>query len=114
MDYRYKSNRGQDYTRWFDELFPVIPEPHHAAAKPDEDKWPAAARELADMLLRRDKLLAMEGGLEINRTTQSFDVRYDELSSQSRERELVSPQAWLVRSGGNTSLEHLRRALGAV
>ena len=47
--------------------------------QPDAELWPQAARDLADSLLRTTKLAALEGGLELNRTSQSFDLRFNEL-----------------------------------
>ncbi len=95
---------SQDYTHWFEELFPQSRWNRARNRKPNAELWPQAARDLADGLLRRAKLAALEGGLELNRTSQSFDVRVSiELNSQSQQRELVSPQAWLMRSGGVTS-----------
>ena len=50
-------------------------------------------------LLRTDALAKLAGGLRIERQTEGFDARWDELTSRSNTLELVSPTAWLIRTG---------------
>ena len=47
----------------------------------------------------------MTGGLEIVRTTESFDTRWGDLTARSRKLEVVSAKSWLIRTesdGGQT------------
>jgi predicted Zn-dependent protease len=43
----------------------------------------------------------MTGGLEINRQTDSFDIRWGDVTARGRRLELYSPAAWLTRSEGD-------------
>ncbi|MHC4176708.1 MAG: VIT domain-containing protein, partial [Planctomycetota bacterium] len=88
-------------TSWLAALFPHLP-PAPQKEKPfkPEKPWPAEARDLAKGLLRTEQLAGLNGGLRIERQVEGFDPRWDRLSSRSQTIELVSPAAWLVRSGG--------------
>jgi len=92
------------YTSWLGTLFPYLP-PAPEKEKPFEPEkpWPAPARELAQGLLRTGQLAGLQGGLRIDREIEGFDPRWNELTSRSQTLELVSPAAWLVRSGGSGS-----------
>ncbi len=97
------------YTSWLGTLFPHLP----PAPKPEEPfrpekPWPAPARELAKSLLRTGHLAGLKGGLRIDRQVEGFDPRWDRLTSRSETLELVSPRAWLVRSGGYGSQTTVR------
>jgi predicted Zn-dependent protease len=94
------NRRGPYYGAWFGQLFPSL---HGAPGEGRELKstWPAPARELARSLLRTAQLAKLTGGLEIERQTDSFDPRWDELSSRGRRLELVASGAWLTRSAGD-------------
>ncbi|MDH3719817.1 MAG: hypothetical protein OES79_16975, partial [Planctomycetota bacterium] len=94
---------------WLGQLFPHVPGlPPDAPAKPTA--WPEEAIELAASLLRTEKLYAIEGGIEISRRTESFDVRRMKLSSVRQSLEIFAraPDRWLVRmaaDGGQTTVQ---------
>jgi len=92
------------YTSWLGTLFPYLP-PAPEKEKPFEPEkpWPAPARELAQSLLRTQQLAGLQGGLRIDRKIEGFDPRWNELTGRAQTLELVSPAAWLVRSGGSGS-----------
>ncbi|MBN2473222.1 MAG: hypothetical protein JXB62_01340 [Pirellulales bacterium] len=96
-----ESQEQSQYTQWLDTLFPNLP-PVPQEEKPIEPKqvWPDDARALAKSLLRTDTLAGLQGGLKIESRSESFDARWDMLTSRSETLMLVSPQAWLVRGGG--------------
>ncbi len=106
----YKSRRGLEFYRsgpygpsygqWLNTLFPPLP---GAPGEPKEPKstWPAAARNLANGLLRTGALAKMKVGVEITRQTDTFDARWGDVASQSRRLELVSAKSWLTRTGSD-------------
>jgi predicted Zn-dependent protease len=103
-DGRYARARGPRYGEWLDTLFPTL-RPVPGKAKAPKSSWPAAARELAQSLLRTGQLARMTGGVEIVRRSEWFDARWAEPTSRSRQVELFSAKSWLTRSaidGGQT------------
>ncbi|MGA2799107.1 MAG: hypothetical protein ABSE63_16125, partial [Thermoguttaceae bacterium] len=87
--------------QWFTSLFPYLPPAERkTAAKEPKTLWSAESRSLAQSLLRNDQLAQLTGGLEINRSSESFDVRWGEVTSRSETISLVSNQKWLIRSQG--------------
>jgi predicted Zn-dependent protease len=90
--------RGRQ-SEWLASLFPALPSAGNRTKLP-QSTWPAEARELARSLLRREKLAKMQGGIEILVDTESFDVRWGEVSSRSRILALLSAGGWLVRDEG--------------
>ncbi len=86
-------------SEWLASLFPAFPFVGNQTRLP-QSTWPAEARELARSLLRREKLAKMQGGVEIRVDTESFDVRWGELSSRSRIFALLSADVWFVRDEG--------------
>ena len=97
---------------WLSELFPPLP-PAPAKEKPltpgpspegegrNGRPWPAAARKLAESLLRTEQLFGRKDGLRIEIQRQSFDPRWNELAARSRTVAIASPAGWLVRSAGD-------------
>ena len=69
----------QRQAQWLDTLFPNLA-PEVKASKRPQSKWPAEARALAHSLLRAEKLNKIPGGIEIVQQTDSFDVRWKELT----------------------------------
>ena len=101
---RGRYGQSSYYGPTLDSLFPALPPAaSDKPVKPTVEPWPAEARALVESLLRRDKLSAVKGGIEINSTTQSFDTRLKRLSNESQELDLVSARAWVVRNQGDTS-----------
>ena len=104
-----KNKRNEAYwpgrnTSWLGTLFPHLPPTPTKEEPPKPEKpWPAPARDLARDLLRIGQLAGLEGGLLIERQAEGFDPRWDKLISRSQTLELVSPAAWLIRSGGYSS-----------
>ncbi|MHC4400407.1 MAG: VIT domain-containing protein [Planctomycetota bacterium] len=94
---------SQEYTRWLGTLFPHLPPaPSAERPKPPKKPWPAEARRLAQGLLRTKQLASIQG-LAIDRRTESFEARLNDLRSRSRLLMLVSPRSWLTRSEGDVS-----------
>ena len=101
---------------WANTLFPALPAKEPARkAKPQKSAWPDAARELSESLLRSAKLGQLAGGLEIHREAQSFEARWNELTSRQQRLDLYSPDNWLTRTEGDSSqtLVHWAGAKGA-
>ncbi len=97
--FRQRPNAG-----WPNALFPGLAAvPVERAEKKPDRPWPAEAKRLAESLLRVETLRSMTGGLRIERQTESYDARWDELVSRSTDLALVSPGRWLSRSGGDGS-----------
>jgi len=93
--------RGDRAGGWLDSVFPYLPPPPPAKEKEPKKRWPAEARRSAESLLRTETLARLSGGLRIERRGEQFDPRWGELTSRSESLALVSPAAWLVRSGGD-------------
>ena len=124
LSFEPKSRRGYDqyaqqgnpqqYIQWYNTLFPILsPVPSRQSANwlrqreerlDRESKWSPEAIALSNSLLRRTALAKMEGGLEITRTTESFDPRWSRMSGRSQRLELYSPQAWLTRPMGTGNI----------
>jgi tetratricopeptide (TPR) repeat protein len=112
MDRTRQPYGGYDYdssqwlyepSQWFDPIAPALPgaPPRVTPPQPNaEAGWNDEAIALADSLLRREAFAALEGGLEIHRTTEGFDPRWDRTTSRSERLELLSPKAWLTRPLG--------------
>ncbi|MGA2061934.1 MAG: VIT domain-containing protein [Thermoguttaceae bacterium] len=87
--------------QWFANLFPYLPPAERkTTVKEPKTLWSAEARALAQNLLRNDQLALLKGGLEIDHSSESFDVRWGDVTSRSENLSLVSPQKWFVRSKG--------------
>ena len=93
--------RGDRVGGWLDSVFPHLPPPPPAKEKEPKRRWPAEARRLAESLLRTETLARLPGGLRIERRGEQFDPRWGELTSRSESLAVVSPAAWLARSGGD-------------
>jgi predicted Zn-dependent protease len=92
---------GYQYTSWLDGLFPALAEaPGEEAPFEPKKPWPAEIRAVLAGLMRTEQLAALPGGLRIERHNEGFDTRWNELTSRGDGLELVSPSAWLTRSGG--------------
>jgi tetratricopeptide (TPR) repeat protein/outer membrane lipoprotein-sorting protein len=93
--------------QWLTSLIPNLPPAERKTAiKEPKTRWSAEARALVQSLLRNETLAQLKGGLEIVRNSESFDVRWGEVTSRSETLSLVSPQKWLVRSqdGGQQTI----------
>ncbi|HEY7312595.1 MAG TPA: VIT domain-containing protein [Gemmataceae bacterium] len=102
---RGRSGSAEWYQRqaqWLDALFPHLP-PAVKEMKQPRSKWPAEAQALARSLLRNDKLAKMTGGVEMVQQSDSFDVRWKELTGRSRVLALVAPGSWLTRTESDGS-----------
>ncbi len=89
---------GQQYTAWLDTLFPALAAPPPAPAPEKKPRgWSADAIALSKSLLRTESLQKLDGGLELARTTEMFDARWNRTTSHSSDLVLYSPAAWLVR-----------------
>jgi len=94
---RYSRAQGSG---WLNSIFPHLP-PAPPKDRPPKQRWPLEARQLAEGLLRTETLARLAQGLRIDGHTEQFDPRWDELTARSDVLALVSPRAWLVRSGGD-------------
>lgn len=97
-DGREKYVSQQDVS-WLTSLFGHLPPPPVEPTKPPKPGWPDEARALSESLLRTAELADLPGGLVIQRQTEMFDTRWDELTGHSETLSLISPNAWLVRMG---------------
>lgn len=89
---------------WLQTLFPYLPPAPQPAKQPAvEPEWPAPAKVLADSLLRREKLAALAGGLEISAQSESYETRRGQIFSISRSMGLISSKEWLTRADGDTA-----------
>jgi len=93
----------QPNVSWLTNLFGHLPPAPVEPSEPPKPGWPAEARALAESLLRSGELASLPGGLVIQRGMESFDTRWDELTGRSETSALVSPDAWLVRTGSSGS-----------
>jgi Flp pilus assembly protein TadD len=104
---RFRNGYLTQPTQWLDGLLPDLP----TAARRVEarnNNWPAPARALAQSLLRTEQLAHLKGGIAIDRQTENFDVRWNELASRSQNRALYSPASWLTRAEGDDAQAIIR------
>ena len=98
---RRKRPHDASNNQWFRGLFPGLPDPVvKTRPQPTQPPWPKEARELSQRLLRTEPLARLEGGLRIERQADFFDIRFGELTARAPSLILVSPGAWLIRTGG--------------
>jgi tetratricopeptide (TPR) repeat protein len=96
---KYKRERYSDESGGFAAgLFPDLPYPAPDVTVQGYEPWPDEVREMVAKLTRTATVAELVGGLQIERTTENFDPRWPEMTSQTRMLELVSPTAWLIRS----------------
>ena len=88
---------------WLTNLFPQLPAPPAEPDKSLDTPWPAEAIVLSESLLRTRQLAEIAGGLSVQRKTESFDPRWNQLIGRSEMQALVSPAEWLTRAGGGRS-----------
>ncbi len=96
--YRYGYEATPDYTSWLNTLFPALP----AASKPSQPlaepkDWTADAILLSKTLLRTDSLKGLDGGIELKRTADYFDSRWNRLSSRHADLVVYGPAGWVTR-----------------
>ena len=84
--------------QWLTGLFPYLPpvEKKNAVKEP-KTLWSPEAKALAQSLLRNETLAQLKGSLEIVRGSESFDIRWGDVTSRSESLSLVSPKTWLIR-----------------
>jgi predicted Zn-dependent protease len=94
-------------SQWLAGLFPDLPEAS-GTAKSSSSTWPPEARKLARSLLRAEQFARLTSGIDLKQQTESFDVRWGDLSSRSRQHALLSAGTWLARieSDGQAALIH--------
>lgn len=104
--YRYGYPVAPDYTSWLNSLFPQL----SAASKPappsvEPAGWTAEASLLSKKLLRTETLKVLDGGIELHRTTDYFDSRWNRRSSRHADLVVFGSTAWVTRplsEGGQT------------
>ncbi|MEX0938608.1 MAG: VIT domain-containing protein [Pirellulales bacterium] len=91
---------------WLQKLFPYLPPAIEHVPDLQPSEWPEDIRELSESLLRRESLLNLEGGIRMERLSQGFDPRYEELVTRSERLDLYSPRGWVTRdsSGGGQTV----------
>jgi hypothetical protein len=90
---------------WLAGVLPALPHvawptPTQPPRPSADDGWTAEAIALADSLVRKAALDAVTGGLELRRTSETFDPRWDRRTTRSEHLLLWSPTAWLARPLG--------------
>ena len=69
--------------------------------RPKPRWWPDAAWELSESLLRSKSLMTLDGGVELNRRSESYDVRWKESTTRTEQLEVYSPGGWVIRQQGD-------------
>lgn len=94
-----------DYTSWLNTLFPSLgAAPAKSVAAPqDPASWSPEALAVSKSLLRKEALLALKGGLEAHRVSQSFDPRWNRRTYRSGDMTLFAPTGWLTKSDNTSS-----------
>jgi Flp pilus assembly protein TadD len=111
---RSRSWISPDYLSWVDTLFPALPPAETSKpGKPRAPTWPDAVGALSNSLLRTDALAKMTAGLEIVREAQSFEPRWNELTSRHRRVDLFLKDRWLTRTAGDNAQTIVNWADGA-
>ena len=64
----------------------------------DPENWPPEAIALANSLLRKEWLAKLDQGLEVRRTSDTFDPAWNRRSSHNVDLTLHQPKAWLTRT----------------
>jgi hypothetical protein len=99
LDYR------PDYMEWVNTLFPRLAAPMRDPSKParkpkkqgELPEWPTEAIALSKSLSRLESLWKLDGGIQLRRTTETFDPRWKRTSSRRADLILYSPKSWLTR-----------------
>ncbi|HTN75869.1 MAG TPA: VIT domain-containing protein, partial [Pirellulaceae bacterium] len=92
-------SEAPDYSQWFDELFPHLEAKPAAPLVDNAPKtWSPEAIELSRSLLRGAALKKLSGGLELRRTSETFDPVWQRRTSRHSSLDLYSPSSWLTRS----------------
>ena len=81
---------------WLSAVFPNLPQPPPPPA-PLKRPWPAPAHQLSESLLRKGRIAAHAGGVEVRCTRESHNVRWKRVSGVTTELALLSKDAWLTR-----------------
>ena len=98
FDSRFLQSPQADYTAWLNTLFPALGGPPSKSVPPKfSEGWSTEARAVAESLLRTASLQKLAGGLEIRRTDESFDPRWNRRAGNHTELVLYSPKSWLTR-----------------
>jgi autotransporter-associated beta strand protein len=94
-----------NYVAWVNTVFPPLPgplrDPSQRAADSDKRSklldWSDDAIALSKSLLRLGSLWKLDDGIELRRTTDSFDPRWKRTTAHERDLVLYSPKFWLAR-----------------
>ncbi|MBC7816780.1 MAG: hypothetical protein IAG10_07825, partial [Planctomycetaceae bacterium] len=87
-----------DYTSWVNTLFPALaPPPSKVAPVKESETWSPEAIALSKSLLRMESLWKLDGGVELRRVSEGFDVRWNRRASRNSDLALYSPSGWLTR-----------------
>ncbi len=101
--YYEQQHQQPDYTSWINTLFPTLAAaPGKVVPVKQTENWSAEAIALSKSLLRTDSLLKLDGGIELRRVYDGFDVRWKRRASRSSDLVLYSPSGWLTRPTGLT------------
>lgn len=96
--YHYGYGAAPDYTSWLKTLFPALPAASKPAPPSPEPKdWTADAILLSRKLLRTESLKGLDGGIELKRTADYFDPRWNRLSSRHADIVVYGPAGWVTR-----------------
>ena len=106
MEVSADTTNRPDYTSWVNTLFPGPGEPAARSVEARRENgesatrlrdWSDEAVALSKSLLRLESLWKLDGGIELRRTTDSFDPRWKRTTSQHSDLTLYSPTSWLTR-----------------
>jgi predicted Zn-dependent protease len=96
-----------EYVSWINTLFSPLPgplrEPSIADMDDEEDhedsrgEWSDEAVALSNSLLRLESLWKVPGGIELHRTSETFDPRWKRTTSKQRQLTLYSSGSWVSR-----------------
>lgn len=88
-----------DTTSWLHNLFPALAaRPGKVAPLPDPKGWSPEAIAVSRSLLRVEAFAQLPGGLEMRRTVDSFEPRWQRRSARNTDLVLYSPTGWLTRT----------------
>ena len=87
-------------------LFPNVSVPSSVPVDVESD-WSDEVLALVESLLRRDAITTSDGGWKITTSTESFDTRWEKLSSRTRNTLLLSEERWAAQRENDADQTHV-------
>lgn len=94
---RYQTVLPSNDFPWLTTLFPSLADPSVPRVPPTPVEWSAEAIALSKSLLRTNSLRELPGGIELHRTTESHDPRWNRQTGTHRDLVILSSREWLAR-----------------